>query len=306
MEMMTEVVAPDSDGSLVSREHRRLVRIAYRMLGSASDAEDVAQEAWLRWCRLEPTERALVDRPGAWLTTVTTRLALDRLKHLRRARIDYVGPWIPEPVLTGDAGDEDPATVADLAESLTLGFLTVLERLGPLERAVFVLVDIFGESHAEAARMVNRSESTCRQILHRARERVRTDRRRFEPGKADDALMAAFLQAATSGDLGGLRILLADDVVLLSDGGAAVHAARSAVEGVDRVTRFVVNVAKRIGPDGRFELGSINGEPGARLWYGAELFAAIVCSARDNRLVTIRLVRNPDKLGALRAGWELT
>ena len=148
----------------MGREHRRLVGLAYRMLGTVADAEDVAQEAWLRWCRLQPAERAGVERPEAWLTTTATRLALDRLKHLRRARTDYVGPWLPEPVLTGGTADEDPAAAVELAESLTLGFLTLLERLGPIERAVFLLVDIFGESHAEAGRMVDRSEEACRQI----------------------------------------------------------------------------------------------------------------------------------------------
>ena len=177
-------------------ERARLQGLAYRMLGSIADAEDVVQEAWLRWEGLGADGRAEVQRPAAWLTTVASRLALDKLKSAQRQREEYVGPWLPEPVLT----DGDPALAAELAESLTIGFLAVLERLAPVERAVFLLADVFAEPYSAIAPVVERSEEACRQIASRARRHVREERQLFQPAAARrDDLLDAFLAASHSG-----------------------------------------------------------------------------------------------------------
>jgi RNA polymerase sigma-70 factor (ECF subfamily) len=178
-------------------ERRRLRSIAYRMLGSLEDADDVVQESWLRWDRIGEDARATVVNPAAWLTTTATRLALDRLKSAQRRREEYVGPWLPEPVLT----DTDPAVSVELTESLTLGFLSVLERLGPVERAVFLLAEVFDEPYSVIAPTVGRTEDACRQIASRARRRVRDGRPRFEPVERRDELVLAFVRACADGRL---------------------------------------------------------------------------------------------------------
>ncbi len=279
-------------------ERQRLVGVAYRMLGSVAEAEDAVQDAWVRWQRLDPASQELIERPAAWFTTTVTRLALDRLKSAQRTREEYVGPWLPEPVLM----DADPADAAELGESLTLGFLTLLERLGPVERAVFLLVDVFGEPFAAVAETVGRSEETCRQIAHRARGRLRAERRRVDvrPGGRPD-LVDAFLRAAALGDIDGLKQVLADDVVLVSDGGAKQHAARRPVIGVDRVARFVVNIAKRWleHSTSSVDLRAINGEAGAVMWFGDRPFAVVTIESDEQRISSVRIINNPDKLSSL-------
>ena len=277
-------------------ERRRLTGLAYRMLGSVADAEDIVQDAWLRWDRLGPTGPEQVERPPAWLTTTVSRLALDRLKSAQRQRETYVGPWLPEPVLTTG----DPADSVELAESLTLGFLVVLERLSPVERAVFLLVDVFGEPFATVAEVVERSEEACRQIAHRARGRVRDDRRHHPPPSAANELVNAFLGACAMGDVTTLRQLLAEEVVLVSDGGARVHAARHPIVGFDRVARFVVNLTKRMPADTRACPSAVNGESGLVTFRGETPWFVMAFEVADDRIVAIRLIINPDKL--VRAG----
>jgi RNA polymerase sigma-70 factor (ECF subfamily) len=282
----------DDDDALFEAERRRLRGLGYRMLGSMADADDVVQETWLRWHRLGRDGRAAVERPAAWLTTAATRIALDRLKSAQRQREEYVGPWLPEPVLT----DDDPADTVALAESLTLGFLAVLERLGPLERAVFLLAEVFDEPYAAIAPAVDRSEEACRQIASRARKRVRDDRKRFDPATHGDELARAFVEACSLGRLDEFRKVLTDDVVLVSDGGSAVHAARRPVRGVYRVARLLGNLVKRMPPEATLEFHRVNNEPGLLVRRGGVPWYVVALETSDDRVAGIRLVINPDKL----------
>jgi RNA polymerase sigma-70 factor (ECF subfamily) len=295
--------AADAAAAVLVAERPRLRALAYRMLGSLSEAEDVVQEAGVRWIRLGPDGRRAVDRPAAWLTTTTTRLALDVLRSARRRREEYVGPWLPEPVLAEPGAPEgDPALVAELSESLTLGFLTVLDRLDPVERAVFLLADVFDEPYTEIAAMVGRSEEACRQIASRARRRVQDERRRAAPGATHpDDLVASFLAACLLGDLDDLRRVLRHDVVLVSDGGPHRRAARHPVLGVDRVARFVSNLARRVPPGADLSTPRVNGEPGLVVRIDGEPWMVMAFEVDGDRIVTLRLVLNPDKLGAIAA-----
>ena len=295
---MTDV--PTTDVAAFEAERTRLRGLAYRMLGSLSDADDVVQDTWLRWQRLDPAERDAIERPAAWWTTVASRRALDVLKSAQRQREQYVGPWLPEPVLT----DGDPADALEWAESLTLGFLVVLERLTPVERAVFLLADVFGEPYASIAGVVDRSEEACRQIASRARQRVRDERRHVAPmagAATDDDLVQAFLAACAFQQVDDLRRILADDVVLVSDGGRDVHAARRPVQGAERVSRFLVNVVSRIDPSVTVELHRVNGEPGLLVRRGTVTSMVVAFEVIDEHITAVRLVLNPAKLHHLTA-----
>lgn len=279
------------------QERSRLHALAYRMLGSVADAEDVVQDAWLRWDRLGEDGRSAVERPAAWLTTATSRLALDRLRAARRQRVHYVGPWLPEPVLTAP----DPAETVEFAETLTLGFLAALDRLSPVERAVFLLVDVFGEPYADVAVAVGKSPETCRQIAHRARERVRDARRGGTTSEATRrALVEAFARACASGEVDELRRLLTDDVVVVSDGGAAVHAARRPVVGIDRASRLLVNLTARIPATAEVSIEQVNGEPGLVVWVRGRARMVVAPQVdRAGRVAAVRIMVNPDKLRAV-------
>ena len=289
-----------NDGGFES-ERRRLRGLAYRMLGSMADADDVVQETWLRWDRLGVAGRAEIRKQAAWLTTTATRIALDRLKAAQRRREEYVGPWLPEPVLT----DEGLADSLALVESLTMGFLTVLERLGPIERAVFLLSEVFDEPFALIAPVVGRSEEACRQIATRARRRVREQRRRFEPAAANLDLVNAFVAACTIGSVDEFRKVLTDDVILVSDGGAAVHAARRPVRGVDRVARLLSNLVRRLPEDATMEFHRVNHEAGLLMRRDGLPWYVVALEAQDGRVRAIRLVINPDKLHHLGDGAAL-
>lgn len=283
-----------ADVATFERERARLEALGYRMLGSMVDAQDAVQDGWLRWERLGADGRAAIDNPAAWCTTVVSRLALDRLRSVRHEREQYVGPWLPEPV----AATPDPADSAELAESLTLGFLTVLERLGPVERAAFLLADVFGEPFSTVAEVVGRSEDACRQAASRARRRLRDEHRRV-PVEHGEGLMVAFLGACIDGDVDRLRTLLAADAVVISDGGALVHAARRPVVGIDRVTRLLINLSSRLSSDVRPELATINGEPGLIGWLDGRPMMVIALEVRDGVIGAVRIMVNPDKLRAL-------
>lgn len=273
-------------------ERPRLRSIAYRMLGTPDDADDVVQEAWLRWAA---ADTGAIDEPAAWLTTVTTRIAIDRLRSAQRTRETYVGPWLPEPVAT-DA--DDPLLRFASAESLTLHFLTVLERLAPVERAVFLLHDVFGHPFEQVAAMVDRSPAAVRQIARRARERVQADRKRFDadPDQAQE-LAAAFLTAMAMGDVDGLRRLLTDDVVHLSDGGADHHAARRPVLGPDKVSRLLINLAKRADPEGTtLEPVTVNGQLGVLVRVEEAPRFLMVLGIEQGRVSETLVIVNPDKL----------
>jgi len=271
-------------------ERDRLHGLAYRITGSRTDADDVVQEAWLRWDR---SDQAAVERPGAWLTTVTSRIALDRLRAAQRTREAYVGPWLPEIAVT----DADPAEQAELAESLTVGFLAVLERLGPVERVVFLLADVFAVPFDEIATVVERSPEACRQIASRARKRVRQERPRFS-ATDDEAwrVAAAFLGAVQAGDIDTVLGLLAPDVVAVSDGGAEHHAARRPVRGPDRVARLVMNLMARASEHLTVEVRTINGQPGVVFRLGDEALLATAVEVIDGQVAGLYSVVNPDKM----------
>lgn len=288
---------PDDD--VFEAERSRLRGLAYRMLGSMADADDVVQETAVRWQRLGDDGRAMIDRPAAWLTTVCSRLALDQLSSARRRREVYVGPWLPEPLLTDPStAGGDPADDAERAESLTLGFLTVLDRLSPVERAVFLLADVFGEPFADIASAVDRSEEACRQIASRARRRVRDERRSASSAHSGDRdqLFHAFLAACLAGDLDALRTLLLEDVVLVSDGGAEVRAARHPIVGVHRVSRFVLGLTGRTPTDATLELHEVNHDPGLVVLRDGMPWMVMAVEVVDDRIAAIRIVLNPDKL----------
>ena len=281
----------DTPADAFEAERGRLLGLAYRITASRSTAEDLVQDAWIRWQRMDPTT---LDRPAAWLTTVTSRLALDHLKSARHQREAYVGPWLPEAVAAGS----DPADQLELAESLTIGFLAVLERLGPTERVVFLLADVFSVPYEEIASVVDKSPEACRQLASRARRRVREERPRFSP--TDDQawqVTAAFLEAAQAGDLDSLVSLLADDAVLVSDGGPDHHAARRPVVAA-RIPRFVANLAKRI-PEGAVVTPRLlNGQPAVVVTQGDRPTLALVVSVSEGQVVSVYALVNPDKLAA--------
>lgn len=279
-------------------ERPRLRSLAYRMLGTADDADDIVQDAWLRW---SGTQRSDIDRPAAWLTTVTTRLALDRLNSARVRREVYTGPWLPEPIYA----EVDPGEVVSSRDTLTLGFLRVLETLQPVERAVFLLHDVFGVPFDEIATTVERSPAATRQIAVRARERVRDGRPRHtaEPSQVE-SLTTAFLGAVVDGDIEGLTAMLTGDVVLVSDGGADHHAARRPVHGPDKVARFVVNVASRgIQAGDDLHWVRANGQYGLYVVRDGAPVILTLLGWRDQQVAEVLSIVNPDKLRAFHDRW---
>ena len=290
---------PDTtdDRARLFAEHRSfLVGLAYRMLGSVAEAEDAVQEAFVR---LHGKSMEGVVSPRAWLATIVTRICLDQLKSARARRETYTGPWLPEPVRT-DRPDavvqpRDPAET----ESLSLAFLVLLETLSPLERAVFLLHEVFDYTHTEVAQILERDEAAVRQLLHRARSHVKDGRPRFrtDPDRHRELLMK-FLWASGQGDLAGLESMLAEHVVMTNDGGGKVHAALKPVLGANRVARFLIGVAKK-SPNAWAELAEINGEPGVVLRDPGGITGAVSIRAEGDRIVEIDIVVNPDKLRAL-------
>ncbi|MFM2070165.1 MAG: hypothetical protein RLZZ623_428 [Actinomycetota bacterium] len=280
-------------------ERPRLIGLAYRLLGSLSDAEDVVQEAWLRWSRVDVDQ---IERPGAWLTTVVSRLGLDRLRARRREQVDYVGPWLPEPFVRPMHLD-DPHQVAELSDSLTTAFLVMLERLSPDERLTILLVDVFAEPFASVAHLLGKSEDACRQIAVRARRKLLALRANGDqvhrPPQEQMALAAAFVGAVMSADLGAVRAMLASDAVLTSDGGPHRHAARRPVVGPDRIARFLVNLARRLPPEATFEPVWVNGSPGAMSSIAGRPYMVTVIEFMGDLVVRQYSMLNPDKLAAI-------
>jgi RNA polymerase sigma-70 factor (ECF subfamily) len=270
----------------------RLLGLAYRMLGIVADAEDVVQEAWIRF----QAAGGQVEQPAAWLTTVASRLAIDRLRANARRREEYVGPWLPEPVVLIPGPEE----AAELADSLTLGFLTMLDRLKPAERAVFLLADVFGLSYLDIAATVGKSEVSCRQIASRARRRVTLP----QPGSGraspeQQQVVDELVQAVLSGDIEGALSRLAPDAVLVSDAGAHRRAARRPVIGATRVARFLVNLVRRYSTDVAVVATQVNGDPGFLVSLAGSPDTVIAFDVQAGRVATIWMVRNPDKLDHL-------
>ena len=283
-------------GETFERHRGLLFGVAYRMLGSASDAEDVVQEAFLRWQHAADED---IASPRAWLSTVVTRLAIDHLRSARTQREIYVGPWLPEPLVT----DRAPAAGDRLAraESLSMAFLVMLETLGPVERAVFLLREVFDYSYDEIAGIVGRSADNCRQMLHRARQHLVDGRPRFAASPEDhERLTQQFLATVASGDVPALVAMLADDVTLWSDGGGKRVAARNPIYGPDRVTRFLLGVLRKV-PHEYLDVRAlrVNGAPGLVAYVGGRATSVISLEVRDGRISGIRIVVNPDKLRAI-------
>jgi RNA polymerase sigma-70 factor (ECF subfamily) len=283
--------------------HRDMMfAVAYRMLGTVSDAEDVVQDAWLRW---SAAPRDDVTEPRSYLARTVTNIALNRLRAAQARREAYVGPWLPEPLLT--QSDTDITERAELAESVSVAMLVVLESLTPDERAVFVLREVFGFTHAEIATALDRSEPAVRQLAHRAREHVQARRPRFEvdPGQQRE-VTARFLTAAVGGDINGLLAVLAPDVTLTADGGGKAKAPLRLITGAARVAKFLAGFAGR--PYQGFdpsqmslELAEINGGPGALVLAGGRVIAAGTFTVDRGRVAAIQLVTNPEKLDAISA-----
>ena len=290
-ERMTEV-------DLFQSHRSRLFAVAYRMLGSASDAEDVVQDAWLRYAAARPTD---LRSPQAYLTTIVTRLCLDRLKSARATREDYVGPWLPEPMLTDDR--HAPEQSVALAESVTLAFMVLLETLSPEERAVFLLREVFDHEYDDIAVMLDTTPANCRQLFHRAKTRLAERRPRFrESADAKRPLVGRFVNALRDGDGEALASVLAEDVGFWSDGGGKVLAARRPVFGRAAVVQVLVGI-RRTAPSLGIALDAVgldvvevNNEPALVLRVAGRLDSVYTLSIEDDAIVAIRIVRNPDKL----------
>ena len=285
--------AESRDPYLQHRPH--LLGVAYRILGSHAEAEDVAQEVWLRW----NADQDRVENPKAWLVTVTTRLAVDRLRRAKARRESYVGPWLPEPVRT------EPDLVEDLvrADSVRMAMLVVLEALSPLERAVFVLHEAFGYGHVEVAQILGRTEPAVRQLLKRARDHVAADRPRYDTDRTTRQVVTErFLKACLDGDVDSLLEVLAPDVQLVSDTGGLGRAPLRTIDGIEKVLRFFLAVAQQPLPDQRLELADVNGAPAVIAWSGAEPKYVAVLDLRQGRIESIKLAANPDKLTGVASG----
>jgi RNA polymerase sigma-70 factor, ECF subfamily len=266
-----------------------LFGVAYRMLGSATDAEDMVQEAYLRWRQRSDRE---VESVRAYLVTILTRLCIDQLASARVRRTSYTGPWLPEPIMA-----DQPAPV-EQAESLTMAFLVLLEELTPPERAAFLLHDVFGYPFEEVASALGRSVTSSRQLASRARRHIDRRRQRFDADpRHGRELTREFLVACGSGDLDGLLGLLADDVVVWTDGGGKVRAAMRPVVGADRSSRFLLNVAKKL--HGVPREVTLNGQAGLVFFEGAAVTAALILDISGAKIVAVRTVANPDKLACL-------
>ncbi|MGW9166942.1 RNA polymerase sigma-70 factor [Agromyces sp. NPDC055658] len=274
------------------RVRGRLFGIAYRMLGSASEAEDLVQDAWLRW---QGTDRTVVDDPAAFLATTTTRLAINALQSARARRETYVGPWLPEPVDTS----ADPTLGAERAEALGFAVLVMLERLSPTERAAYVLREAFAYPYDQICEIVQVSEAAARQLVSRARKHLAGDRRRAVPASEQRRLLTAFLAAAKTGDLVALERLLAEDVVSYSDGGGVVRASKVPVVGRERVAKFVRAFHTHFWDGVDLTEAETNGQPSVLLSKEGATFAVITIVTGRDGIDQVLWMMNPDKLGAV-------
>jgi len=287
----------DQDVATFEAHRRALTGLAYRMLGSRAEAEDVVQDAYLRW---HAAERSVIEQPRRYLGTVVTRLCLDRMKSARARRELYVGQWLPEPVV-----DEvfDGAEADDLARDISVALMLLLERLSPLERASFLLHDVFGLDFTEVARALDRGEAACRQLATRARAHIEAGRPRFAASREDGhRLAAAFKAAIASGDPQGLVQILAKDAVLYSDGGGKRAAALNPIRGADKILRFLAGIARKNPAFAAFAArpATVNGLAGFVLRENDGSVDTMAIDHRDGRIVAIYLTRNPEKLQHVR------
>lgn len=292
---MPEPQTHESDDDLARRFEElrpQLVGAAYRVLGSVADAEDAVQETWLRWAAADRSE---VRDPRAYLLTVATRQALNRVRQQQHRREDYVGPWLPEPVST----ERGPADSVELADSVSMAMLVVLEALSPLERAAFVLHDVFGLGFGDVAATLDRSEAAVRQLANRARGHVHSRRPAVVDRARHDAVLGRFVEHLATGDMEGFMALLAPDIVLVTDGGGVKRAALRPILGPEKVTRWLVGVLGR--PDyedePRVEVARLNDETALLLYAGDELDTVAFATVEDRGITALYFIRNPLKLG---------
>jgi RNA polymerase sigma-70 factor (ECF subfamily) len=269
----------------------RIRGLAYRMLGTLADADDVAQDTWLRW---QAAGGEHIANAEAWLVTTATRLCLDRLRSAARSRETYPGPWLPEPIVTAPG----PEGAAELADSLAFGFLVLLDQLAPVERAVFVLADVFAVPYAEIAVTVGRSQAACRQIASRARRRLRPDQQPRQPAAADRELVDGLLRALADGDVTEVVARLAPQVVCVTDGGPHKQAARRPVVGAGLVARFLTSTARRF-RHVTTRPAVVGGSAGAVLAAGDTIEQVLAVTSADGLITAIYFVGNPDKLGSV-------
>jgi RNA polymerase sigma-70 factor, ECF subfamily len=279
-------------------ERKRLTNVAYRMLGRWSEAEDAVQDAYLRW---QAADHAAIETPAAWLTTVTVRLCLDRMRRAKASREVYVGPWLPEPILTMEGGERREAEMESFADDLSLGLMVVLERLGPEERAAFILREAFDSSYAEIAAALGKNEPAVRQLISRARERVRAERPRFRAAPdAHQRLMTEFLSAVAANDTSRLVALMKSDVRFVSDGGGKAPAALRVVNAPAEVAQLILHLAGAKGGPREMKFIAVNGVPS--VWFvDGQGFETIAQLDVDGDLIgAIYIVRNPEKLAHLK------
>ena len=289
---------PDTE-QVVTEERGRLFGIAYRMLGTVADAEDAVQETLVRW---QQADRAEIEHPRGWLTTVLTRHCLDQLRSARARRETYVGTWLPDPIVEAQGMVEaDPAERITLDESVSMAMLVILETLSPAERAVFVLHDVFGLEFEEIGAMVGRTAAACRQLASRARRHVEERRPRFDPDAEEQRrVVAAFLDASNRGDVDGLLALLDPSVVLRGDGGGIVGVPRRPVAGAERVGKVLRNGFRRyLGAAGH--IVSVNGGTGMLVTMDGRVIALVALAVSSGRITEIDAVFNPDKLERLQS-----
>jgi RNA polymerase sigma-70 factor (ECF subfamily) len=276
-------------------QHRGLLfSIAYRMLGSSADAEDMVQETFIRWQQAPDTE---IRSPRAFLVTIISRLSINQLQSARMQREEYVGQWLPEPLLTGPL-DGSPSAVAQIDQSLSIAFLVLLERLSPTERAVFLLREVFDYEYSEVAQTLGTNEANCRQILRRARQHIAEERPRFDASpKQRESLLHEFLEATDRGDLDGLIALLSKDAVFHSDGGGKAPALPKPVYGASNVARLIfASLEKFVPPNVVRRIAEINGQPGVVSYVSGRPFAVFTMDVADGLIQNLYVVTNPEKL----------
>lgn len=285
---------PTAAATAFAAERSRLLGIAYRMLGSRADAEDVLQDAWLRWSESASDE---LRSAQAWLTTIVTRLSIDRLRSARAQREVYIGPWLPEPL--ADIDPVTPESKAEQASDLSIAFLNLLERLGHEERAAFVLHDAFDCDYDDIAEVLGKTAAACRQLVHRARERVTGERRRFQVDEQTRLrMLERFISAANNGNIDELKSLFASDARMISDGGGKAIAVRRILHGAERIAMLWMALFRRRGPDMERRIVRVNGELGLATSYQGKLHSVTTIDTDGERIYVYYSVANPDKLGA--------
>jgi RNA polymerase sigma-70 factor (ECF subfamily) len=273
----------------------RLFSIAYRMLGIRADAEDVVQDAWLRW---HGTDKKLIHSFEAWLVSVTTRLSIDRLRVRKVDREAYIGWWLPEPLV--ELEENTPETMLELASDVSFAFMWALERLSPDERAAFLMRQVFDCDYTEIAEMLNKSEASCRQLVHRAQARLQQDRPRFVvPKDAHKELLAKFIEAAGKGDRAAMRALMSADVQLVADGGGKVTSYQNVLHGAGRVAGAYWSLEHKYPAQVVYRAAFVNGEPGLLRYVEGQLESAQSFVVDDGRIVAVFIMRNPEKLVSL-------